>query len=86
MIKNQMILFMHQCLQEIAWNQLTFGGKHMVFIGDLHQLKPVFDGWIFQDLKEDYGALAPDVFKENFVFLNLMRSCNSEMTKYLQKH
>jgi hypothetical protein len=29
-------------------------------------LKPVFDGWIFDDLNKGYGALAPNLWKELF--------------------
>lgn len=32
-----------------------FGGVSIIAVGGLFQLKPVFHGWIFNDLSADYG-------------------------------
>ena len=66
-----MLLFIHHCLQEICGNQLPFGGINMLLFGDLHQLQPVKDGWIFEDIDPYYGAFAPNIFKDNFEIFEL---------------
>lgn len=40
-------------------------------VGDLFQLKPVFEGWIFEKLKADYGPLALYLWRDNFQVNNL---------------
>jgi hypothetical protein len=52
-------------LQKIKKNQLLFGGVHMIVVGDLFQLSPVFDGWVFLDLKKEYDALKPNLWKKS---------------------
>lgn len=39
--------------------------------GDLYQLKPVRDCWIFENIDNAYGSLAPNLFQDNFVFFEL---------------
>ena len=36
----------------------------MIYIGDLFQLKPVMDGWIFENLKANFGPLATNLWKD----------------------
>ena len=71
MVGKRMLLFIHHCLQEICGNQLPFGGINMLLFGDLHQLQPVKDGWIFEDIDPYYGAFAPNIFKDNFEIFEL---------------
>ena len=71
MVGKRMLQFLHQRLQEIRSNQQPFGGMNIILVGDLHQLQPVKDGWIFEDLGGPYGALAPNIFKENFKLFEL---------------
>jgi hypothetical protein len=71
MVGKRMLQFIHQRLQEVQTNQRPFGGMNMVLFGDLHQLQPVKDGWIFEDMGGPYGALAPNIFKENFRLFEL---------------
>ena len=71
MVGNQMFNFIHQRLQQIMGTSLPFGGLSVIAVGDLYQLKPVFDGWIFDDLKNCYGPLAINLWREYFNFYEL---------------
>ena len=58
---------------------VPFGGIHMVFFGDLHQLRPVYDRWIFEDAthqRKDASALAPNLWRAHvkaFELTQIMR-------------
>ena len=71
MVGKRMLLVLHLRLQEIRGNQLPFGGMNMMLVGDLHQLQPVKDGWIFENIDPFYGAFAPNIFKDNFKVFEL---------------
>ena len=44
-----------------------FGGVSIIAIGDLFQLKPVMDGYIFKDINSsDYSILAPKLWNNHF--------------------
>ena len=66
MVGNRLFNFISLRLQEIKGNTKPFGGVHMIVVGDLFQLQPVTDSWIFQDLNNDYGPLATNLWKEYF--------------------
>ena len=41
-------------------------------MGDLFQLEPVMDGYVFKDMKTSkYGALAPNLWQELFTMFEL---------------
>ena len=47
--------------------ELPFGAVSIVAIGDLFQLQPAMDGYIFKNMNNDeYGILAPNVWQELF--------------------
>ncbi len=71
MVGKRLLRFIHLRLQEIQGNQLPFGGLNIVLIGDLHQLQPVKDGWIFEDSTDAYSPLATNLFTEHFQFFEL---------------
>ena len=71
MVGKRMINFINLRMQEIFGTQQLFGGINVLLVGDLHQLQPVKDGWIFEDMDGPYGALAPNVFKDNFSLFEL---------------
>lgn len=66
MVGNKMFNFINLRLQEIFATEKPFGGVSIIAIGDLFQLKPVFDGWIFLDLADDYGPLATNLWRDCF--------------------
>lgn len=66
-----MFNFINLRLQEVFATEQTFGGVSIVAIGDLFQLKPVFDNWIFQQLKDGYGPLASNLWQEHFKVFEL---------------
>ena len=54
--------FINLRLQQIMGTQAVFGGVSMIVVGDLFQLKPVFDKpWIFDNLLQSYGLLATNI-------------------------
>ena len=60
-----------------------FGGVSIIAIGDLFQLEPVMDGYIFKDLKNiDYAVLAPSLWRQHFRMFELneiMRQRDSKL-------
>ncbi|XP_070537059.1 uncharacterized protein [Ptychodera flava] len=71
MVGNGMFNYINLRLQQIMANNQLFGGVSIVAFGDLYQLKPVFDGWIFNDLRHDYGPLALNIWKDLFKMFEL---------------
>ena len=59
-------------LKDIKGSSLPFDSVSIVAIGDLFQLQPVMDGYIFKDMDNDeYGVLAPNVWQELFKMFEL---------------
>ena len=59
-------------LKDIKGSSLPFGGVSIVAIGDLFQLQPVMDGYIFKNMNNDeYGVLAPNIWQELFKMFEL---------------
>ena len=52
-------------------NKVPFGGINIVCVGDLFQLQPVMQQYIFMDLTSDYGPLATNLWKEHFTIFEL---------------
>ncbi len=71
MVGNKMLKFMHLCLQEIKGNKLPFGGLHIVCVGDLYQLQPVMQDYIFVQPTDGYGPLATNLWMEHFTMFEL---------------
>ena len=71
MVGNNMLGFLYLRLQEIKGNRKPFGGVHIILVGDLFQLRPVADGWIFADNSEDYSSLAPNLWRTYFTMFEL---------------
>ena len=59
MIGNEILNFLCLRLQEIKGNNKPLGGVHFIFVGDLFQLRPVGDVWIFANNNNDCSSLAP---------------------------
>ena len=65
--------------QEIRVNKVPFGGINILCVGDLFQLQPVMQQYIFLDLTSDYGPLATNLWKEHFTIFEL-----TEIMKFAQ--
>lgn len=66
MVGNRMFSLIESRLRRIKGNNQTFGGVSLIAIGDFFQLKPVFDGWIFEDITKGIASLAPNLWKDLF--------------------
>ncbi|PFX15510.1 ATP-dependent DNA helicase PIF1 [Stylophora pistillata] len=69
-------------LKDIKGSQLPFGAVSIVAVGDLFQLQPVMDGYLFKDLDTDYSVLAPNLWQQHFKMFELheiMRQRESKM-------
>ena len=71
MVGNHMLQFIYLHLQEIRGNKVPFGGINFVCVGDVFQLQPVIQQYIFMDLTSDYGPLATNLWKEHFTVFEL---------------
>ena len=71
MVGHDMLNFINLRLQQIMGTTKVFGGVSMILIGDLCQLQPVGDGWIFNDLTSAYGPLATNLWKHYFSMYEL---------------
>ena len=71
MVGNEMLNFLYLRLQEIKGNKEPFGGVHVLLVGDLFQLRPVGDGWIFANASTDYSMLAPNLWRTHFKIFEL---------------
>ena len=71
LIGNHLLNFINLRLQEICGNSERFGGIHVIAFGDLYQLSPVMDPWIFENLKSVGGILCPNLWKQNFLYYPL---------------
>lgn len=71
MVGSGMFNFLNLRLQQIMGTKEPFGGISMITVGDLFQLKPVFDKWIFENPKTCYTALATNMWTELFSMFEL---------------
>lgn len=71
MVGCKMFNFINCRLQEIMGTQDRFGGVSIIAIGDLFQLKPVMDGWIFSSNTTEYGVIAENLWVDNFQLFEL---------------
>lgn len=62
---NGMLQYIHQRLQQITGSRKHIAGISILTVGDLFQLKPVFDGWIFENRKDDYEIMRKKINKNN---------------------
>ncbi|XP_062597515.1 uncharacterized protein LOC134258932 [Saccostrea cucullata] len=81
MVGNRMLQYIHQRLQQITGTSKLFGGISVLAVGDLYQLKPVFDGWIYENLRDDYGPLATNLWKDNFKMYHLQQIMRQKESK-----
>ena len=65
MVGSRMLTFVHKRLQEIMGSARDFGGISVIFVGDLFQLKPVCDSYIFKNNCAGYAPLATNLWRQN---------------------
>ena len=66
MVESSMLNFLNLLLQQIMGTNEPFGGISLVTVGDLSQLKPVFDKWIFKNSQSGYNEFATNIWTEYF--------------------
>jgi hypothetical protein len=77
MVGNRLFTFIDQRLQEVNNTNVPFGGCSVIAFGDLFQLPPVMDSFIFHEFRlstshsDDYSALAPNIWRELFSMFEL---------------
>ena len=71
MVGNRMFNFINLRLQEVTGCSQPFGGISVIAIGDLFQLQPVMDRWIFQINSDEYGPLASSLWQDQFTMFEL---------------
>ena len=71
MVGHDMFNFVNLRLQEIKGCSLPFGGTSIITVGDLFQLRPVMNNWIFTQSTKGYGPLAANLWKDNFKLFEL---------------
>ena len=65
-----MLSYLYLRLQEIKGNREPFGGVHVLLVGDLFQLRPVGDSWVFANSSGDYSPLAENYCRHCLTCLN----------------
>ena len=68
MVGTGMFNFLNLRLQQIMGTSEPFGGISLVTVGDIFQLKPVFDKWIFENSQSGYYEFNNN--NNNFIFLH----------------
>ena len=84
MVGNSMFAIqLNNKLKDIKGCREDFGGVSIIAIGDLFQLEPVMDAYIFKDLKNvDYAVLSPSLWHKLFKMFELdeiMRQRDSKL-------
>ncbi|XP_033759145.1 uncharacterized protein LOC117341405 [Pecten maximus] len=71
MVGNKLLAFIHERLQQLTGTKQDFGGVSIIAVGDLYQLSPVGDSWIFKDLSCPGQGLAKNLWKDHFSMFEL---------------
>ena len=71
MVGNEILNFLYLRLQEIKGSKQHFGGVHVILLGDLFQLIPVRDCWIFANNSCEYTSLALDLWQCYFTMFEV---------------
>ena len=71
MVGTRLLTFIHKRLQDLTLSSKDFGGISIISVGDLYQLKPVCDSYMFLNSDHEYGPLATNLWCKNFHMLEL---------------
>lgn len=71
MVGSGMFNFLNLRLQQIMGTKEPFGGLTLITVGDLFQLKPVFDKWIFENPQSGYSDLVTNLWTDYFTLFEL---------------
>ena len=71
MVGNGMFNFLNVRLQQVLGTKMPFGGVSLITVGDLFQLQPVFDRWIFENNHTNYTLLAINLWQTYFEMYEL---------------
>ena len=71
MVSTDLWKYVHLCLQDIKQSREAFGSVNIIAIGDLYQLQPVKEMFIFMDLRHNYGPIATNLWCEYFTMYEL---------------
>jgi hypothetical protein len=76
MCGTRLFSFIHQRLQEVHNHNKPFGGSSVIAFGDLYQLPPVMDSFIFEDIRnnqqsDDYTVLSSNLWQQYFTMYEL---------------
>ena len=73
MIGNTMLnVQINNRLKDIKGSKEVFVGFSIIALGDLFQLEPVMDSYVFKNMKNsDYGSLDSNLWQEHFTMLEL---------------
>lgn len=82
MVGSGMFNFLNLRLQQVLGTKLPFGGVSLIAVGDLFQLQPVFDRWIFENSNSDYAPLATNLWKTYFEMYELLQIMRQKDDKH----
>ncbi|XP_070561973.1 uncharacterized protein [Ptychodera flava] len=71
LVSNELFRRIDQRCRQIMRNDSPFGGLHVLLVGDLFQLEPVYYTWVYNNLVSGHRALATNQWKEYFVMYEL---------------
>ena len=71
MVGKNMFNFINLRLQEIKGCTKPFGGISLIAFGDLFQLKPVMDSWIFSQPRTGIACLSANLWQDHFTVFEL---------------
>lgn len=86
MVGNGMFNFLNLLLQQIMANKSPFGNLSLITVGDLFELKPVFDKWIFENTNDSHSALVTNIWSEYFTLVELTEIMRQKDDKTLQNY
>ena len=69
-------------LKDVKGSALPFGGVSIIAIGDLFQLQPVMDSYIFKDMdNSEYSILTQNLWQEHFQMFELQEIMRQRESK-----